>query len=294
MKKHLNIAILTLTLAFVSFPCCDSAENFSFEKERELLHKMILDAEKEGVGTKNYQSALNEIEKSAKTETDENKLSARCKQLKEAIENQLSAVGSLSFRQNLNGNRPLTEYCEKVEKLLSKKFSPLSKVMNEHCDICLTVLDDGTISKLRLSPRNNCKQATQKLVLSTVASIKKLIPPPKAPLDLNIKICEKPENIDCSYAGEIEYGPYMNIMQNRMKSKWHPPKDQRNSKIKVAFELLRNGSIKDEKIMMGSHDPKLDQVALETLRTCSPFPKLPDGSPKSVSVQFTFQYNARR
>lgn len=280
-------------VAFVSSQGCDASEKFSFEKEKEQLHKMILDAEKEGIGTKTYQSALSEIEQSAKTGTEENKLSARCKQLKEALESQRNSVGSLSFRQTLHGNRPLTDYCEKVERLLSKTFRPLSKQMNEHCDICLTVLDDGTISKLKISPRDDCMQATQKLVLSKVADIKKLIPPPKAPLELNIKICEKPEHIVCSYAGKIEYGPYMTVLQKRIKSRWHPPKEQRNSKIKVEFELLRNGCIQDEKIVTGSHDPKLDQIALETLKSCSPFPKLPDGSPKSVSVQFTFQYNAR-
>lgn len=294
VRKYLNFAIMALLLVSVNFAYCDATENFTFEEERERLHKAILDAEKQGIGTKNYLSALKEIEQSAKKGSNETAIRTRLKQLKDTLDNQLKAAGSISFRQSLHGKRELTEYCQKVEKMLSMTFSPLSKVMNEHCDVCLTVLADGTISKLRLSPDDDCKKATQTLVLSKLTSLRKLIPPPKAPLDLNITVCEKPEHLECSYAGEIEYGPYMNVLQNRIRSKWQPPKDQRNSKIKVIFELLRNGCIQNEKIVTGSHDPKLDQVALETLRTCSPFPKLPDGSPKSVSVQFTFQYNSNR
>lgn len=94
---------------------------------------------------------------------------------------------------------------------------------------------------------------------------------------------------------EVDFGPYMTYVQKRVKSFWKAPKDEISRKITVLWEIHGDGHISQLRLAPHENDllPNLaaERAALEAVRLSSPFRPLPNGAPKSVSIQFSFDYN---
>lgn len=283
--RFLFKSLILSSLIFGSTPNFAS-EASNFEQKKEKLIQLITHTGKDGIGITSYHNALCQLEHS--TESDETKVQ-KLRTIEEALAKQIAATGNKSFLELYSEKRPGTDYCMIVEDTLTKLFEA-DPNFKEHCLICLTVLKDGTISKLRIDPEDHGVKSYETMVLNKVASLKKLAPPPYAPLDLNVEICKALEHTDCSFVQKIDYCPYVTLVQRRMKQNWHPPKEKQSNSVVVRFQILRDGSVKNEKVVK-SHDATLDQVALNTIRKCAPFLKLPDGSEKCIDIEFTFKYN---
>lgn len=291
MKRQPNSILLALasTLLLCSILPCHAVENLTYDQQEIEFKETILQAEKDGIGVKAYLKALEDLELSAKLDSKDESIQ-KLKRLQDALNKQLNEAGRSSFKQNLYGKRPITDYCVAVENLIAEAFKRTGSEFKEHCLIELTVLANGKITKLRADPEDDCKKVIQNMVLNKVAGIK-FPPPPKTPLNLSIEVCKEAEQIDCSMIDKIDYGAYQSMVTKRIKLKWKPAREKRSSRTVVLFQILRDGSVKDEKVTSKSYDPRHDQAALDTIRACAPFPKLPDGSQKSMGVEFTFSYN---
>lgn len=89
----------------------------------------------------------------------------------------------------------------------------------------------------------------------------------------------------------IDYQPYMNEMQRRIKRAWFPPKCATSQLAKVTFKTSKDGYISDIKFVTHSSTKTSDDAALRALANAQPLPKLPEGSPDKMDVEFTFDYN---
>ncbi len=87
------------------------------------------------------------------------------------------------------------------------------------------------------------------------------------------------------------YGPYMSALQARIKRHWYPPKNPQANHVKAIFEVYRNGSMTGLKLVQGCGIPMADKAALTAIEAAAPFPPLPEGSPESITVEFSFDYN---
>lgn len=92
-------------------------------------------------------------------------------------------------------------------------------------------------------------------------------------------------------APNVDFGPYMKRMQDKIKSYWAPPAMDLNAQIVVKYRILKNGSLDSYGISASSGSQELDNAAIEALKKSAPFEPLPEGFNKeSILVQFTFDY----
>lgn len=92
-------------------------------------------------------------------------------------------------------------------------------------------------------------------------------------------------------APNVDFGPYMKRMQDKIKSCWAPPAMDLNAQIVVKYRILKNGSLDSYGISASSGSQELDNAAIEALKKAAPFEPLPEGFNKeSILVQFTFDY----
>lgn len=92
-------------------------------------------------------------------------------------------------------------------------------------------------------------------------------------------------------APNVDFGPYMKRMQDKIKSYWVPPAMDLNAQIVVKYRILKNGSLDSYGISASSGSQELDNAAIEALKKAAPFEPLPEGFNKeSILVQFTFDY----
>src|SRR5262249_5854173 len=94
-----------------------------------------------------------------------------------------------------------------------------------------------------------------------------------------------------SHPGDVDFGPYMAKLQRSIKKHWFPPKGDESRRAKVTFDVRSDGEISNVKLEKSTGSPTGDQAALKAVKDTSPADPLPKGSPKVVSIEFTFDYN---
>lgn len=88
-----------------------------------------------------------------------------------------------------------------------------------------------------------------------------------------------------------DFGPYMTALQRRIKRGWFPPKIPTSNRTIVRFNISRDGELSGLRISKSSGDAMTDKAALSAVENAAPLPHLPAGSPESVDVEFTFDFN---
>lgn len=87
------------------------------------------------------------------------------------------------------------------------------------------------------------------------------------------------------------FGPYMAKLQSAIKNAWNPQKGSKTAKAAVRFTVSNDGRIANSRIVKSSNLPAFDQAALDALKKIAKLDPLPKGSPQSVDIEFTFDYN---
>ncbi len=90
---------------------------------------------------------------------------------------------------------------------------------------------------------------------------------------------------------DIEFGPYMSALQRKIKMAWKPPRGTESNRIVVKFSISKTGYLQDIQLISASRSTEANNAALEAIKKASPFDPLPAGSPASVDIEFTFDYN---
>ena len=91
--------------------------------------------------------------------------------------------------------------------------------------------------------------------------------------------------------GDVDFGPYMADLQRRIKLRWFPPKADETDKVQLVFKVHSNGTMSNLHVTKASKSAAGNQAARNAIQKASPFRPLPKGSPSSVDIQFTFDYN---
>jgi TonB family protein len=90
------------------------------------------------------------------------------------------------------------------------------------------------------------------------------------------------------------FGWYRDLLEQRVAQKWRTeevdPRLQTAPPVIVTFELLRNGSIRDVRVIQSSGNVALDRSAQRAIYEASPFPELPrDYERNNAQIEFWFQ-----
>ncbi|MCC7527597.1 MAG: TonB C-terminal domain-containing protein [Candidatus Melainabacteria bacterium] len=96
---------------------------------------------------------------------------------------------------------------------------------------------------------------------------------------------------DVNVRNNVDFQPFMNEMQVQIKRAWLPPRSSEAHHVKVFFKVNKDGYTSDIRFIEHASTAKADEAALKALRNATPFPKLPDGAPDKVDVEFSFDYN---
>lgn len=90
---------------------------------------------------------------------------------------------------------------------------------------------------------------------------------------------------------DVDFGPYMQDLQRRIKRAWFPPRGQESRRVKVIFKIHSDGTIEALRISGSSGIALADKAALDAVQNAAPFRPLPAGAPPVVDIEFTFDYN---
>ena len=83
---------------------------------------------------------------------------------------------------------------------------------------------------------------------------------------------------------------YMKDMERQIKSNWAPPENNFRFKTVVEFKILKDGTIKNSKIIQTSGNKDFDQKALLALNNTQKLAPLPNNVlGESIDISFTFE-----
>lgn len=105
-----------------------------------------------------------------------------------------------------------------------------------------------------------------------------------------IKDYQSADNLGFAPHMDIDFAPYMESLQSKIKLNWHPPKGSESKKTVMIFKIARDGSMRLSKISQSSGVPAVDAAAVAALKNAQPFDPLPKGAPKAVDIRFVFDY----
>jgi TonB family protein len=89
---------------------------------------------------------------------------------------------------------------------------------------------------------------------------------------------------------DIDYGPYMRSLQQKIVSRWNPPEKITPTKLVViTFKVSQSGQLSDLKLTHSADDEASDLAAMAAVDRAFPFLHLPPGAGDAVDIQFTFK-----
>jgi TonB family protein len=91
---------------------------------------------------------------------------------------------------------------------------------------------------------------------------------------------------------DVNFAPYMNQLQRRMKRNWSPPGGASRRAVTVWFRIFSDGRIANIRLARSSGSGACDRAALDAVGASSPFLPLPNGASGPVNVEFTFDYSS--
>lgn len=90
---------------------------------------------------------------------------------------------------------------------------------------------------------------------------------------------------------DVNFGPYMSLLQRKIKRMWKPPRGSESNRIVVTFSVTTDGRLQNLKLTQSCPLPDANMAALDAVTKAAPFDPLPIGSGPSVDIEFTFDYN---
>jgi len=98
----------------------------------------------------------------------------------------------------------------------------------------------------------------------------------------------------------VNFHPYLQKVLHDVRQNWYGlipevarPPESRKGRLSIEFAILRNGDIKDLKLVESSGDVQLDRAAWDGITASSPLPPLPmEFGGSSLSLRFRFFYNS--
>jgi len=89
--------------------------------------------------------------------------------------------------------------------------------------------------------------------------------------------------------------PYVNSVENYIKTKWQLPNGKENKKAVIQFRIAYDGRLLNYKIINSSGDQDFDNAVLKTMQNIERFAPLPYGcNEDSIDITFTFEHKYRK
>ena len=100
------------------------------------------------------------------------------------------------------------------------------------------------------------------------------------------------DSVNKNAASNVNFAPYMQELERRIKMNWDPPKGNTSNQVVVMFRVAKDGSIMSVNVKDSSGSYPADTAAINAVKLTAPFRPLPaEFKGNYVDIQFTFAYN---
>lgn len=110
----------------------------------------------------------------------------------------------------------------------------------------------------------------------------------------NQLIAPKSKTNSVQISDGVNFQPYMDEVQSRMKKTWKPVDTSKSAKIMVLFKVMKNGEISGIKIVNSDAGEANNRSVINALKQVSPLPPLPMAyKGENIDINFTFAINRK-
>jgi len=88
---------------------------------------------------------------------------------------------------------------------------------------------------------------------------------------------------------DIDFGPYMARLQERLKWNWGPIEAPKSYRTVVEFKIMKDGSLQNIRIEKSAFQS--DEVAIKAVNVAAPFDPLPEGAADHVDIRVGFDFH---
>lgn len=270
-----------------------SARQFSFAPGPELARRKRLStclriANSYAGGIDVYVRHFYEIEKKVKAGATQTDIANHLSQVENALNSKLK-YDIFSLYDNSIG--PKTTYLKVLEEKLKPHTEKLSTIPAA-CAVDFSINRNGQLTSINPCSEYRATPASTSELRRILQSVRSLPPGPEDNLPLHLEIENTPARtmlLSCEH--NISFTNYMNSIQAKVKTLWHPAKSKQSKSTKVEWFVNRSGQISDIKVISSSGSAEHDQEAIRVLKEAKIFPLVPDGSPDKIGISFDFDYN---
>jgi TonB family protein len=94
-------------------------------------------------------------------------------------------------------------------------------------------------------------------------------------------------NPNASSGADVDYGPYMAEVSQRVRQLYSPPRGHDHDRVVVQFWVHSGGGVSDLRVAQSSGFAPSDQAALKAVQDAAPFKALPPGSNEKVDIKIS-------
>lgn len=199
-------------------------------------------------------------------------LKERLNELLEGIKARLRSEARLRNLYALSySTRTLSPYCDSVEHSIEASLDDSTKKSTEHCELRLTVNEEGELLNPRLTGSPDSRAG--KALLSSIKKLTKVEKPPFAPL--NLIIDKDSRGVRVSYEPVIDYDRYMYKIEKRLSKglKRSGVGNRKTCHTTISFSVENDGTPAHIKLEKSSGDKDFDAACMEAVKDSAPLPR---------------------
>lgn len=98
-----------------------------------------------------------------------------------------------------------------------------------------------------------------------------------------------------SEINDIDFGPYIKMVQRKIRENWDPPNGKENCRAVARFKINKDGTINGIKILKSSGNESYDNASIMAISKSSPAGALPINFKRNyIEIEFHFDYHVAR
>ena len=206
---------------------------------------------------------------------------------------------SLTSNNYREVDKNISSYMTNIQKIIKSNWNPPKDTNNKQVIVIFRMMKNGTITATNIYKSSGNNENDK----SAIEAVEKSSPLPPMPKEWKRNYADIKFTFDYNvfygYKTNIQkdindlFIPYIQDLKMKIHSNWNPPQVDESKSVKILFTIMKDGTVKDIKVIKSSGDIVADNKAIEAVKNSSPFQSLPEKYDKdSVDILFDFEHDA--
>ena len=203
-------------------------------------------------------------------------------------------------------------YCNYLESRVKKKWKSIDG-LDDSAKYSIKLDKDGKVKSIKVV--SNCKSMkSSEQAMMWLKSFNASVEPPVVPFDALVTLSNQPKLLKVepvkkklnnaapkvvgapgnpskpTVVEEPDFAPYMMSVQRKLAKAWHPARGAERLVPKLRFKIHKNGTVSHIEILKSTGNSAVDKAAIKAVESAAPFSRLPAGSPETIDMVFSFNY----